>query len=134
MVEQLGHLRPSTEIRQTMQYNDYHYWVLAEVVVQLSGQSLPDFVQTNLLDPLGMAATTFNRTEAVAGGELVGAYERAGLNPVECREMWEGQRKLGRTCYGHRVATEWFVEGDGIWYAGPAGVIVSYSDMVSHCH
>lgn len=135
MVEQLGHLRPSTELRQTMQYNDYHYWVLAEIVVQLSGRSVPNYVQEHLLDPLGMTSTTFNTTAAEAKpGRSVGSFERFGMNSVECRRVWSQDNKLDRSCYGYPAATEWFVEGDGLWYTGPAGVVISYSDMVGHRH
>ena len=115
MVERLRYLRPSTEIRQTMQYSDYGYWVLAEVMVRLTRQPVPSFVQTHLLDPLNMTTTKFNHTEAKETGNLAGGYGRVGIDRRECGRIWKEQGKADCSCYGRPLATEWFVKGDGMW-------------------
>lgn len=115
-----------------MQYNDIHYWVLAEVAHHLSGQPVPEFVQQHIFDPLEMRATTFNHTLAAETGNLAGTYERTGIDLAKCQEGWKARDALDRSCYGYPVETECFIEGDGIEFAGPAGIVASQADMVGH--
>ena len=113
-----------------MQFNKHHYWVLTEVVQQLTSSSLPKFVQTHILDPLNMTSTTYNRTEAVKAGKTAGAFEREGLSFHKCKKAWEQTGRLSRACYGHAVPVEWYVRGDGWFVNGPAGIVSSIDDMV----
>jgi CubicO group peptidase (beta-lactamase class C family) len=130
IISQLKHLKPSTEIRQVMQYNNYHYWVLAQMIPRLTSLSYIDFVQTHFLDPLDMASSTYNHTAAESTGRRAKSYVREGKDGKQCREAWSKHDQLSRSCYGHPFATTWFTKGDGTFIAGPGGLVSSANDMV----
>lgn len=128
MIHQLRYLRSSTEIRQTFQMNDRHYWVLAEIVKRLSSTPIVEFVHKHIFDPLNMTTTTVNHTAAAKTGNLTGSYVRQGINPSKCRAAWHVTGQMDRSCIGVPVATEWFVDGAGQSVPGP--IISSFTDMV----
>lgn len=111
-----------------MQMNDRHYWVLAEVLKRLTSRSVVDLVYEQF-DHLNMTATTVNHTAAALYGELAGNYVRQGIDSSNCATIWHIAGKMDRSCYGYPVATEWFVEGPGLFIPGP--IISSFADMVS---
>lgn len=112
-----------------MQMNDRHYWVLAEIVKHVSNLSIVDFASEHLFGPLNMTTTTVNHTSAAMTGHPAGSYVRQGINPTTCQASWELAGEMNRSCVGYPVATEWFVEGSGLFIPGP--IISSFTDMVS---
>ena len=112
-----------------MQMNDRHYWVLAEIVKRLSNVSIVDFAFEHLFGPLNMTTTTVNHTAAAMTSNLAGSYVRQGINPTKCQASWDDAGRMNRSCFGYPVATEWFVEGPGLFIPGP--IISSCTDMVS---
>lgn len=130
MVKRFNHLRPSAETRQRMQYNDYHYWVLAEIIAKLSGMTVIDYAQKHILDPLNMTSTTWNHTEAAETGHIPRGYQREGRDLKHCREIHRQKGRFDISCHGRSTEIEWFIEGDGLFHAGPAGMTASFRDMV----
>lgn len=55
IVHNLRHLKPVTSFRSEYAYDNLLYIVAGEVVASISGVSWENFVQTRILDPLGMA-------------------------------------------------------------------------------
>jgi CubicO group peptidase (beta-lactamase class C family) len=52
-----------------MQYNNIHYWIIAEIVAHITKGSYTDFVKVNILDPVGLSSSTYNHTEAKETGQ-----------------------------------------------------------------
>jgi CubicO group peptidase (beta-lactamase class C family) len=131
IIKRLRHLKPSTELRQVMQYNNYHYWVLAQIIPRLTNYSYIDYVKTHILDPLNMTSSTYNHTLAKGTGRRAQPYVREGKDALKCRTVWSEHKKLDRSCYGHPFASAWFTKGgDGTFIAGPGGLVSSANDMV----
>jgi CubicO group peptidase (beta-lactamase class C family) len=133
-ISRLRYLKPSTEIRQVMQYNNYHYTVLAQIIPRLTGMAFIDYVQAHILDPLDMTSSTYNHTVAESTGRRAESYVRKGKDGRRCRQSWVKQNKLDRSCYGQPFATSWFTKGDGTYNAGPGGLVSSANDMVGPPH
>lgn len=125
-------LKPSTELRQVMQYNNYHYWVLAQIIPRLTNYTYIDFVKTHILDPLSMSASTYNHTLAESTGRRAQSYVREGKDGQKCRLAWSEREELDRSCYGYPFASSWFTKGDGTFIAGPGGLVSSANDMVRY--
>jgi CubicO group peptidase (beta-lactamase class C family) len=130
-VARFAHLRPSTEIRQVMQYNNFHYWILAEIVSHITQIPYPEFVKTHILDPVGMSHSTYNHTKAEETGHRAESFVRADQNYTRCAEVWAQEDKLDRSCYGQPFQAPWFTRGDGLFIAGCGGLVSSANDMVS---
>jgi CubicO group peptidase (beta-lactamase class C family) len=112
-----------------MQYNNIHYWVIAEIVAHLTKGTYPEYVKHHILDPLGMTST-YNHTEAGETGRRAESFVRAELNSTRCYEVWEQDDRLDRSCYGQPFPTSWFAKGNGLFVAGPGGLVASANDMV----
>lgn len=125
-------LRPSTEFRQAMQYNNYHYLVLSHIVTMLTGVNFPVWVHANIIKPLGMDNTFYNLTEARASGNLSDAFLRSGQNLTLCAERYNGAQNLTTACVGHAESLGWFLtSGDALNIAGEGGVISCAKDMAT---
>jgi len=133
IIARLAYLRPSTEIRKVMQYNNIHYWILAEIVAHLTHGSFADFAQTHILDLIGMSASTFNHVLARERGHCAEAFVRADINSTLCQGVAKEHDRLDRSCYGHPFQTPWYTKGDGAFVAGPVGLATSAKDMVKLC-
>jgi CubicO group peptidase (beta-lactamase class C family) len=131
IVARFAHLRPSTEVRQIMQYNNMHYWIIAHIVAHITNVTYTDYVKVNILDPVGLSASTYNYTKAKETGQASESFTRADQNMTRCAEVWAEQDKLDRSCYGHPFPTPWFTSGDGLFMAGPGGLVSSANDLVS---
>ncbi|EJD51732.1 beta-lactamase/transpeptidase-like protein [Auricularia subglabra TFB-10046 SS5] len=74
------HLRPSTEFRETFQYNNHMFDIGASLVSHLSDVPFAEFVQKHIFDAAGMNATTYRVTEAAAQGKVSEGFFRVGEN------------------------------------------------------
>jgi CubicO group peptidase (beta-lactamase class C family) len=150
----MRHLRPSTEIRQEFQYNNLHYTALSHIIPTLTGVPYIEYVQEHIFDPLGMNAT-YDSIKAGKSGRRTEGFSRQGRNKTLCEEEWEAQGKkqiLGhghqhehnqgethlhklkavpKSCVGEVKSLGWWTQTDGIFEAGPGGVILSGNDMAS---
>lgn len=63
-------------------YTNVGYYTLAGVIEQVTGQSYEEYVVEHLLDPLGMANTRFEYTDAMRANEGVGAHPMADIQTV----------------------------------------------------
>ncbi len=70
LFDRLRLLEPKEPLRQTFLYNNLMYAGVGYLIELQSGQSWEAFVQTRMLDPLGMASTTFSIAEAQKRGEM----------------------------------------------------------------
>lgn len=83
------HLQPSHEFRTAWTYNNFGYVLLGDVIERKSGQSWADYVQDNLLQPLGMYGTTFSIADMQKTGNFALAYTTAedGWEQIELQEL-----------------------------------------------
>ena len=128
----MRYLRPSTELRQSWQYNNQHYVVLSHIIPTLTGISSHEYGKQHIFDPLGMRQTTYNSTEAKMTGHRTNAFTKSGRNLTRCAETWAVGHGVDESCVGEVKAYEWWTASDGIYMAGPGGLVMSGHDMVSH--
>lgn len=130
----LEHLRPSAEIRDTWQYNNQHYFTLAEIVSTLSGMPFTDFVQKEIFDPLNMTTTTYNSTVAKESGHRAEAILHHGMDWKACKAYKAGDTKAPEGCLGKKAGFGWWTEGSGVDEAGAGAMVISGNDMVHSLH
>jgi CubicO group peptidase (beta-lactamase class C family) len=112
-----------------MQYNNIHYWVIGKIVAHLSKGTYVDFVQSHILDPLGMSNTYYNHILAEETGHRATSFVRADVASKRCYEVLSDQ-KIDKNCYGRPAAISWFAKGDGLFIAPVGGLVSSTQDMV----
>lgn len=74
VVERLRHLEPSVSFRQLWQYNNLMYLTSGYLAEQLTGMTWEEGVRTKLLEPLGMASTTFTVGAAQSSADHARPY------------------------------------------------------------
>ncbi|KAJ7452152.1 beta-lactamase/transpeptidase-like protein [Mycena galericulata] len=123
IINRLKYLKPSTEFREAFQYCNLMYAVLSYLPTALlpSKPSLAQYVQENILDPLGMNATTYSFARANASGNLADSFGRVGdptTNPINTTT--------------HAMPFWLQIGGDlGNFASGPGGVISSATDLAT---
>lgn len=66
--------------RGSFEYANVNYSLLGEIIEQVSGESYADYLQKNILDPLGMTHTYFDLATAKADGLVPGYRNWFGFN------------------------------------------------------
>ncbi|KAK4687896.1 hypothetical protein P7C73_g2232, partial [Tremellales sp. Uapishka_1] len=127
-IQSMRYLKPSTEIRQTWQYNNFHYLALSHMIPTLTNISFVDYVKRRILDPLGMSSTTYNCLEARQSGQRSEGFVRVERNAKKC-EALDIDRKVDKACTGVPESLGWWTEGDGLSEAGMGGLISSSKDL-----
>ena len=84
-LERLRHLKPSTEFRETWQYNNNMYTVLSHLptVLHPSRPSLARYVKEHIFDRVGLESTTYSPRVAQESGNLADPLAREGVNRSE---------------------------------------------------
>lgn len=59
----------------TYKYSNTNYMLLGEIIARLSGMTYEEFIEKNILQPLGMTNTTMNMNDADAVGYLIDGSE-----------------------------------------------------------
>lgn len=77
IIAALPHLRPSTGFRDGYAYDNLLYIVAGEIVARVSGQSWPDFVTQEILQPVGLTRCAAQKDRIPAGADVVTGHERA---------------------------------------------------------
>ncbi|KAF7299684.1 Beta-lactamase class penicillin binding protein [Mycena chlorophos] len=119
----MKYLKPSTEFRETFQYNNLMYEVLSYLPTVLLPHQPPfsEYVQENIFDPLGMNSSTYSSISANATGRMADSFGRVGnttTNPLLPTEIYP--------------MPFWLPTGEaGDFASGPGGVITSLRDMVA---
>ena len=131
IVRRVRHLRPSTEVRQVMQYNNIHYFIIGEIVAYLTRDTYHTYIQTHILDPLEMASSYYNYTVAKETGQMAQSFVRAEVNASQCAEVWSERNELDRSCFGRQFPMPLYAKGDGLFIAAVGGLASSTADMVS---
>lgn len=112
-----------------MQYNNIHYWVIGEIVAYLGNCSYAEYVQTRILDPLGMSNSYYDHTVAAKTGQCAESFVRDGIDLNESVEP-SFHKTADQSRFGRPFATSWFVKGDGLFIAPVGGLVSSTEDMV----
>ncbi|KAF5557756.1 d-aminoacylase [Fusarium napiforme] len=78
--------------RSQFGYNNLHYELAGFVIEQVSGQSYFDFMQSRLLDPLGMERTSFQTPPKSVDNVTVcyNALENASIVPIDFLKIGDG--------------------------------------------
>ncbi|KAK1235671.1 hypothetical protein PQX77_001091 [Marasmius sp. AFHP31] len=124
LLERLKFLKPSTEFRETFQYNNLMYNTLGYLPEVLSTQMpLARYVKKNVFDPLGMDSTTYSFDVANATGRLSPGFARENFS------LADGLPGTGVP----RQLPYWYDKGgeDGNFLAAAGGVISNAKDMAT---
>ncbi len=81
-IRRLRFLRPSTEFRETLQYNNNMYTVLSYIptAVLPSRPNFTRYVKANIFEPLGLNSTTYSFDVANATGNLANGFLKQQTN------------------------------------------------------
>jgi CubicO group peptidase (beta-lactamase class C family) len=105
-----------------------HYVVLALVVSRLSGVAFEDFIQQNILTPVGMKHTYYNSFTALQTGLCSDAYSSKGVNMTHCAANFN-LTNLDPACFGTPESIGWWTPTDGLFIAGAGAVSSNAQDM-----
>ncbi|KAF4440357.1 putative D-aminoacylase [Fusarium austroafricanum] len=92
--------------RAQFEYNNLHYELAGHVIEHISGQSYSDFLQTRLLEPLGMERTSFRTPSKNVEGVTVpyNALDNASTVPINF--LWMGDNGYGAASGGARSSVK----------------------------
>lgn len=83
-----GGLRPTIYPGTKWAYSNHGFNVLGQLVEDISGEPLADYMRNNVFDPLGMKSTDYLRSERVREGLAQGyRFSRGRLQPVKYMEL-----------------------------------------------
>jgi CubicO group peptidase (beta-lactamase class C family) len=68
-------------------YSNVSYSILAEALSRASGRKLDDYIQREILDPLGMSNTHFAAKKVAPGRLAKGYYVAVGIDPEIFTEL-----------------------------------------------
>ncbi|WWC72853.1 uncharacterized protein I206_106817 [Kwoniella pini CBS 10737] len=130
IVAKMRYLKPSTELRRNLQYNNNHYVALGLLVERVSGLTLPEYVQKHIYDPIGMSTATYNSTQAAKSGHRSDGFMNSVPNLGICKQNLEDSlERMDEKCLGIHGNLNWWTDGDGLEEAGPGGILLSANDM-----
>lgn len=141
LLDLLQHLPPSTGLRQTFQYMNVHYALLANIIPTLTGQSFQEFSMKRIFEPLGMT-DTYNafsleeRTKAEATGRLADGYKQV-LDVNTAAEAWKNVKEgeeMPDEMFGEPIGFRFFDRGFKRYGPGPGHVMTTPSSMVRTRH
>ncbi|KAL0574601.1 hypothetical protein V5O48_007351 [Marasmius crinis-equi] len=127
LLKRLRGLKPSAGFRETWQYNNNMYALLAHLptVLHPARPSIARYVKEHIFDPLGLDSTTYSLRVARESGNLADPLAREGVNKSE-DIFGKGRPRVMRFF-------TWFLdEGEeGNYISGPGGVIMNAKDAAT---
>lgn len=108
-IEHLRHAEQAASLRSAWIYNNMMYIVAAEIVAQVSGMPLPDFVRQRIFEPLNMTDSVFTRADALRTvGNVAGAHVFVDEEP-RAIDVYRSESPLGAAGIHSSVAdmTKW---------------------------
>lgn len=132
IVKIMRYLQPVEKLRYKMLYQNHMYVLLGLVIEKLSGKKWQDFVQENILLPLGMTQTSFSITELCKSSNFALPY--AGLKNAQ-RIPFKNIDYIGAAAAMNSNAEDmlkWleFNLGDGRW----KGTCLISPERMAECH
>ncbi|KAF8513980.1 beta-lactamase/transpeptidase-like protein [Gautieria morchelliformis] len=121
-VTKLRYLRPSTEFRQTWQYNNHMYALGAHIISHVTGTPFEQYITQNIILPLDLNSTTYNITEAEQSGKIAEAFLDTGSSGLGMKGDWKIRFK---------PIPFWTKKGGGEVLAGAGGIISNAKDMAT---
>ncbi|KAL0571496.1 hypothetical protein V5O48_010472, partial [Marasmius crinis-equi] len=120
-------LKPSAGFRETWQYNNIMYALLAYLpeVLHPSRPTIARYVKEHILDPLGMDSTTYSPHAARQSGNLADPLAREGVNKTE-DIFGKGKPRAMRFF-------TWFLDQgeEGNYISGLGGLIMNAKDAAT---
>lgn len=85
IVEAVRHLEPATSFRSAYAYDNILYHAAALVIEEVSGQTWEDFVDSRIIEPLGMSDTRVTRAATLEEGNVATPHARieGEVRPVQ---------------------------------------------------
>ncbi|MEM7126506.1 MAG: serine hydrolase [Chloroflexota bacterium] len=74
LLRRMAHFDPSSSFRSHFQYQDIVYSCVGAIVEEVTGRDYEELVDEYLLQPLGMAVSTYDRAKARESGKLAQSY------------------------------------------------------------
>jgi CubicO group peptidase (beta-lactamase class C family) len=127
MVLNMRNLRMSTETekQKACQYNNIHYIALALIITRLSGTPFDEYLQKNIFNSLDIRPF-LNVMDAKETGRLSDGWLRSDIDYEVCAKSGG----FGEACLGVPRSIGYWLKGDGLYRAGPGGMMMCGNDMV----
>ena len=94
LIKTICQYKPLNEPGETFRYSCLGYILLSRIITEISGQSLDEFSQAHLFEPMGMQQTTFNPPDAwhdhVAATEIVNEQVLCGTVHDPLAQLMDG--------------------------------------------
>ncbi|KAF8580651.1 beta-lactamase/transpeptidase-like protein [Ramaria rubella] len=117
----LRYLRPSTEFRETFQYNNQMYVLADHIISNLSGMPFTTYIERNIIAPAGLKSTTHNITNAIQSGNIAEGFVDTGRD----EERGEGKQKI------RFKPIPFWDAATGYMIAGAGGVLSNAKDLAT---
>lgn len=131
MIDRMRYHKPAAPLRKVAIYSNDNFTLAGKIVSVLSGMPYHEFVKKNILDPLGMSDSQYDRLGAQASGRRVEGFQHYGIDKKVAANLIE-QGKWGEACSGKLGQTE-FWSDDGMHFAGAGGLWTTGDDIVRLC-
>jgi CubicO group peptidase (beta-lactamase class C family) len=124
--------KPAASLRKACIYSNENYALAGEFIAKLAGEPYDHFVKANILNPLGMADSTYDRTAALDSGERVEGFIHYGRDLEAGKQALDGKWDIAFV--GEVGQTTFWNEGDGMFMAAYGGLWTTGNDVVSHTY
>lgn len=94
IVRKMAHLQPQHSFRSTYEYNNLTYITLGFAIEAAAGTPWDSFVRKRLLDPLGMKAAVFSRSDALKAADHAMPHRLAGPDKVVLIEWYNDDKQV----------------------------------------
>jgi len=88
IIDRLKYLEPSTSFRSSFEYNNLMFIVAGEVIRRVSGLSWEDFIETQIMAPVGMTDSKAAYNRVTNRSNIIEAHTRADGRVVQIPHDW----------------------------------------------
>lgn len=113
-----------------MQYANVNYFIAGEIIIHLSGQSYPSFINENIFKPLGMSSSMYNLEAVFGTGRAAKAYVSFGKDLEKAAKLLK-DGNWAKEVVGEMAEVDAYVKhGDGLAFAPAGSLYTTGNDMV----
>ena len=88
VINNVKHLEPETSFRSKFAYNNNMFIIAGEVLKRLSGLSWEDFIETNIMKPVGMKNSKASYNRVTDKSNIIEAHTRAEGKVIQIPHDW----------------------------------------------
>lgn len=88
IIDNLKHIEPESSFRSTFRYNNNFYIVAGEVLKRVSGLSWEDFIETRIMNPVGMVNSKASYNRVTDRSNIIEAHTRTEGKVIQIPHDW----------------------------------------------